>query len=203
MPLPRTCGAAAVALGLLFASSPALADADADASAGSPAPTPPGLYLRAIAGPQGYAYGYGLASWGGQLSLAAGWAVGPHTAVAVEGAANYGRVSGAWPEGRWNEEIGAHLVAMADHYVQGARGWHGQLGAGVVTLASTGGVDNGVEGNVPQTNDKSPAPILVAGVGYDWSDVGLVARAEVIPFLGSGPHMVPVGVLVGASLLRF
>jgi hypothetical protein len=198
---PRFC--VAVVLGLLFASSPAVA-ADADAGAAvEPPPGPPGLYLRGMAGPQAFAYGYGLASYGGELSLAVGWAVGPHTALGVDLATHYGRVFGAWPSDRWIEVIGAHAVVMADHYLWGTRGWHGQLGAGVVALASTGGESNGVEGNVPQTNDQSPAPVFVAGAGYDWTDVGLVARVESISFLGKGPHMVPVGFLVGASLLHF
>jgi len=202
MRLLRTC--TAVVLGALCASasSTALA-ADADAGPTGESPPPPGLYVRAMAGPQATAYGYGLTSWGAQLSLAAGWAVGRHTALAVELAASYGRVSGAWPTDRWKEAIGAHAIVLADHYLWGARGWHGQLGAGVVTLASTGGAEDGDNGNVPQTNDTSPAPIVVAGLGYDWRDGGLLARVETIPFLGPGPHMVPVSFLVGASLVHF
>jgi hypothetical protein len=147
--------------------------------------------------------GYGLASWGGQLDLAAGWAVGPHTALALEGAASYGRVSGAEPPGRLNEEFDTHLVAVADQYLRAARGWHGQLGAGLFAGASTGGVSDGDNGNLPYTHDSSPAPIWLAGAGYDWTDVGVIARTEVITFLGQGPHMVPVGFFVGVSALRF
>jgi hypothetical protein len=198
----RTC--AAVVLGLFFASasSPALA-ADADAGSTCESEPRPGLYLRATAGPQATAYGYGLASWGGQLSVAAGWVVGRHTALAVELAASYGRVSGAWPADRWIEELGAHAVVLADHYLWGVRGWHVQAGTGIAAVASTGGTQDGENGNVPQTNDKSPAPVAVAGLGYDWRDAGLVARVETIPFLGPGPHIVPLSFLLGASLLHF
>ena len=187
--------AATLAAGVLLASSIARAD-------GAPAP---GFYARGLAGPEARVYGYGVTDAGGQLTLAAGWAVGPHTALALEGSAHYDQVTSVAPTGRLKEEIGVHLVGLVDHYFIGRRGLHAQLGAGVMNAGFTGG-ENGSDPRSPVDSGNfgnyTGAEFLV-GLGYDFDDVGMIARVETAPWMGQGLASLPVGFFVAASLLYF
>jgi hypothetical protein len=192
--------------------------------------SPPGFYVRALIGPDAmigahhvrsyfatsggpYSYDETVTMVGAQLAVAAGWALGPRTALAVDGAVRLEPALLGPSPTPLTGGGGYHVAALVDHYVTAERGLHAQLGAGLEAF--------GFDGNFADPTGPGPAaglgvqqvsynpsqtafgPMLLTGVGYDSSWFGVCARVEAAYLTTSEVRLVPVHVSLNVSALYF